>query len=215
MPRQSVVGKRYGHRIKTGRAADDLVGHTIDGMEWSVQPAAVGCLLRSRHAKAGAAIFRIVGLSVSDEPAEVPVHHLRCGRGGGVARGPRAANLDGSLVVEEEEELVLEGRSADIAAELVLPISVLFVVAPIPCVEISVAHEFEEAAVPLVGATPGGHGNHAARREAVNGAEVVGDQAKLLGGVGVGRGRVGAQVGVHIGDAVEHVECAADTAAIG
>ena len=132
-----------------------------------------------------------------------------------IVRAPRAANNDGSLVVEKEEELVLHRRSAHIAAKLVAPESILHVVAPVPCVKVAVAHELEEAAVPLIRAAPGGHGNYAARRKAINRAEVVRDQPEFLRSVWIGRGRVGAQVVVHVGDAVNHVVGAADAAAVG
>jgi hypothetical protein len=83
------------------------------------------------------------------------------------------------------------------------------VVAPVSGVQVLVTQEFEEAAVPLVGAAPGGHRNHRASREAISSAEVGGDQAEFLYSIGVRRGRVGAQIGVHVGDAVKHVVGAA------
>ena len=65
----------------------------------------------------------------------------------------RAADKVGSLVVEEEEEVVLDGRAADLTAELVAPIDVgisAFRIDPVTRVEIAVAHELEKSAVPLV-----------------------------------------------------------------
>ena len=82
-------------------------------------------------------------------------------------------------------------------------------------VQVVVADEPEGAAVEAIGAALGGDADHRAGRKAVLGAEVVGDDLELLGGVGVREGRGQQVVVVHVGDAVEHIEGAALAAAGG
>src|SRR5208337_5207740 len=142
MSRQAIIGNLHGHRIKSGGGANKLVWLAIDNLERSVQPAAAGCLL-CRWNTVPRSATAIVRLRVIDQSAEVAAQHLRSGCCGRIARGPRSADYCRSLVVEEEEELVLDGRSADVAAVLVAPESILYVVAPIRRVKISVAHEFK------------------------------------------------------------------------
>ena len=57
----------------------------------------------------------------------------------------------------------------------------------------------------LVGAGPGLNGDDGAGREAVVRIVVVGNDAELLGGVGVREGSGQRHIGIHVGRAVEHI----------
>src|SRR5580698_7723853 len=111
-------------------------------MEWAVQPSA-GKSLRSGITRAARAVVRF---GVIDQAAKVAGQHLLRRRRCGIGCASWATNKVGSLIVEEEEEVVLDGRAADRAAELLASIDVgisAFRVDPISSVEIGVAHEFK------------------------------------------------------------------------
>ena len=203
MSGKAVVGDLHCDGIERGGSSYELVWLAIGELEGTKEPAAGLCLRPCVACSAGG----IFGFGVIDEAAEITGQLLLSGSGGFVG----GAGADGarSLIVKKSEELVLDDGSSDIAAELMAFQRIQLTCVPVFGVQVLVAPEFEETAVNVVGAAARDHADHSAGSEAIDGAEVVGDETELLDGVRIGRGGVGGLVVVHVGDAVEHVVDAA------
>ena len=82
-------------------------------------------------------------------------------------------------------------------------------------IECTVAKKLEDTAMEIVGAGLGLDRDDSAGRKAILRVEVVRNNAKLLRGIGIGKGRCKQQVGVEVLHTVEQVVGATLAAAIG
>ena len=100
--------------------------------------------------------------------------------------GVDTLRLPGSLVIEEEEELVAANRAAEGAAELVLPEGAARRREIIARIEIGIAQELEGVAVKFIGSGFGDNADLAAAVLAILRVEVAGDDAELRDRVEIG-----------------------------